>query len=106
MSRRRLLWFTFGFASTYAVFSRCIRKDLLVERLALTSRVDQEFRSLEARLSNLDSSPSVPTPDQVTRLTILLLFFSAEEFRILGFAIRIMMFRAGKVLHLEEILLA
>ncbi|TKY64033.1 hypothetical protein E2542_SST13923 [Spatholobus suberectus] len=67
MSRSRLLWFTFGFASTYAVLSHCVLKELLVERHALTSRMNNGFRALEARLSNIESSlpnrsSSIPAP--------------------------------------------
>ncbi|RDY06655.1 hypothetical protein CR513_09315, partial [Mucuna pruriens] len=80
MSRSRLLWFTFGFTSTYAVFSQCVLKDLLVERLSLTSHMENEFRALEARLSNIQSSlPNrsssipAPTPDQLQELELLTL---------------------------------
>nr|KYP57663.1 hypothetical protein KK1_003930 [Cajanus cajan] len=78
MSRSRLLWFTFGFASTYAVFSQSLVKDLLVERIALTSHIDHHFRNLEARLSRIESSSSDPSPDKGTTpcpgLTILVFF--------------------------------
>ncbi|KAG5009103.1 hypothetical protein AAZX31_07G057500 [Glycine max] len=67
MLRSRFLWFTFGFASTYAVLSQVVLKDLMLERHALTSHMERDFRILEARLSNIEeSSSSVPLPiDQV-----------------------------------------
>ena len=89
MLRSRFLWFTFGFASTYAVLSQVVLKDLMLERHALTSHMERDFRILEARLSNIEeSSSSVPLPiDQViviARCSIVLM----KKFRILGFAIR------------------
>ena len=89
MLRSRFLWFTFGFASTYAVLSQVVLKDLMLERHALTSHMERDFRILEARLSNIEeSSSSVPLPiDQViviARCSIILM----KKFRILGFAIR------------------
>ncbi|KAG5021777.1 hypothetical protein JHK85_018119 [Glycine max] len=63
MLRSRFLWFTFGFASTYAVLSQVVLKDLMLERHALTSHMERDFRILEARLSNIEeSSSSVPLP--------------------------------------------
>ena len=56
MMRTRLLWFSAGLASTSAVFSHFVWKDLWVDRHALASDIDQHFHALEARISNLESS--------------------------------------------------
>ncbi|CAJ1950329.1 unnamed protein product [Sphenostylis stenocarpa] len=61
MFRIRLLWFTFGFTSTYAVLSQYVLKDLLVKRNALASRMEHEFRVLETRISHLESSSTEPS---------------------------------------------
>ncbi|KAK7382009.1 hypothetical protein VNO80_00636 [Phaseolus coccineus] len=61
MSRSRLLWFTFGFASSYAVFSQCVLKDLLVQSNALSSHFEHEFRVLETRISQIESSSPKPS---------------------------------------------
>jgi len=71
------------------VLSQVVLKDLMLERHALTSHMERDFRILEARLSNIEeSSSSVPLPiDQViviARCSIILM----KKFRILGFAIR------------------
>ncbi|TKY64032.1 hypothetical protein E2542_SST13922 [Spatholobus suberectus] len=70
LSPCRLLWFTFGFASSYAVFSHCVLNELLVERHAQASLlINHQFRALQTQLSNIESSlqnhSSVSTPDQV-----------------------------------------
>ncbi|RZB59314.1 hypothetical protein D0Y65_042527 [Glycine soja] len=67
MSRSRLLWFTFGFASTYVALYQTVLKDLTLQRHAFTSHTERYFRILEARLSNIEqssSSSSVPAPNQ------------------------------------------
>ncbi|KAG4950949.1 hypothetical protein AAZX31_16G026500 [Glycine max] len=68
MSRSRLLWFTFGFASTYVALYQTVLKELTLQRHALTSHTERYFRILEARLSNIEqsssSSSSVPAPNQ------------------------------------------
>ncbi|BAT98046.1 uncharacterized protein HKW66_Vig0170180 [Vigna angularis] len=61
MSRSRLLWFSFGFASVYAVFSQTVLKDLLVQRYALPSYLEHEFRVLENRISQIESSSAKPS---------------------------------------------
>ncbi|XP_027335125.1 uncharacterized protein LOC113849420 isoform X2 [Abrus precatorius] len=71
MIRTRLLWFSLGFTSSAAVASHFVWKDLWVDRHALNSEMNQKFNSLEARLSNVESSLphqssiSVPHHDQV-----------------------------------------
>ena len=76
MSRSRLLWFTFGFASTYVALYQTVLKELTLQRHALTSHTERYFRILEARLSNIEqsssSSSSVPAPNQVTNYLLLL----------------------------------
>ncbi|MED6149427.1 hypothetical protein PIB30_062238 [Stylosanthes scabra] len=61
MMRTRLLWSSLGFVSTSAVFSHFIWKDLWVERHALSSEIDHHFHALQARVSNLESSSSLPS---------------------------------------------
>ncbi|KAL9304078.1 hypothetical protein ACSQ67_021341 [Phaseolus vulgaris] len=63
MSRSRLLWFTFGFASSYAVFSQCVLKALLVQSNALYSHLEDEFGALQTRISEIESS--LPKPSSV-----------------------------------------
>ncbi|KVI08229.1 hypothetical protein Ccrd_013400 [Cynara cardunculus var. scolymus] len=55
MLRTRLVWFTFGFASTAAVMSQFVYRDLLLDRHSLSCQLKQQFDSLESRLSNLES---------------------------------------------------
>ncbi|KAL5160867.1 hypothetical protein HKD37_07G018274 [Glycine soja] len=85
MAPSRFLWFTFGFASTYFV----VLKNLRRKCHALAYHMERDFRILEDRLSKFEeSSFSVPLPiDQViviARCSIVLM----KKFRILGFAIR------------------
>ncbi|KAL7612351.1 hypothetical protein Lser_V15G05897 [Lactuca serriola] len=55
MLRTRLVWFTFGFASTAAIMSQFVYKDLLLDRHSLSLQLKQQFDSLESRVSNLES---------------------------------------------------
>ncbi|KAK7389855.1 hypothetical protein VNO78_25151 [Psophocarpus tetragonolobus] len=71
MSRSRLLWFSLGFVTSYSVFSHTILKKLMAENFELCSSMERQFRPLEARLSNIESSlpnssPNTPSaPHQV-----------------------------------------
>ncbi|QCE02618.1 hypothetical protein DEO72_LG8g633 [Vigna unguiculata] len=60
MSRSRLLWFSFGFTSAYALFSLSLSKDLKVQRFVLSSCLEH-VGALENRISQIESSSSKPS---------------------------------------------
>ncbi|RZC64183.1 hypothetical protein C5167_025947 [Papaver somniferum] len=55
MMRTRLVSFGFGFCVTGAAIAQFFWKDLLTERISLTSEVKHKFDALEARISTLES---------------------------------------------------
>ncbi|KAI3980450.1 hypothetical protein MKX01_038622 [Papaver californicum] len=55
MMRTRLVSFGFGFCVTGAVIGQFVWKDLLTERISLTSEVNHKFDALQARISKLES---------------------------------------------------
>ncbi|XP_061349903.1 uncharacterized protein LOC133295121 isoform X2 [Gastrolobium bilobum] len=57
MMRTRLLWFSVGFMASAAAVSHFVWKDLWVDRHALVSDMNHKFDSLQARISNLESTP-------------------------------------------------
>ncbi|XP_022874645.1 uncharacterized protein LOC111393370 [Olea europaea var. sylvestris] len=55
MMRTRLLWFSLGFASTSAVMTHFVFKDLWIDRKCISSQLNEKFSSLDTRVSNLES---------------------------------------------------
>ncbi|KAL3835080.1 hypothetical protein ACJIZ3_009816 [Penstemon smallii] len=65
MFRTRLLWFSIGFASASAAITQFIVKDLWVDRTSISSKLKENFDSLDSRISNLESViSSKPTSPQ------------------------------------------
>lgn len=54
MMRIRLLWFTLGLTVTGGAISHFAWRDLLMDRLYLTSDMKAKFDALETRMSNLE----------------------------------------------------
>ncbi|RZC93693.1 hypothetical protein C5167_016319 [Papaver somniferum] len=55
MMRTRLVSFGFGFCVAGAAIAQFVWKDLLTERISLTTEVKHKFDGLEARISTLES---------------------------------------------------
>ncbi|KAI3919444.1 hypothetical protein MKW98_030155 [Papaver atlanticum] len=55
MMRTRFVSFGFSFCVTGAAIAQFVWKDLLTERISLTSEVKHKFDALEARISTLES---------------------------------------------------
>ncbi|KAK6930517.1 hypothetical protein RJ641_004611, partial [Dillenia turbinata] len=55
MLRIRLFWFAVGFSVTGTAISQFVWRDLMNDRLALSSQLKQRYDALNARVSNLES---------------------------------------------------
>ncbi|XP_075504040.1 uncharacterized protein LOC142541390 [Primulina tabacum] len=61
MIRTRMLWFSFGFASASATIAQFVYKDLLFDSNSIASQMKERFKSLDSRVSNLESAFSSKT---------------------------------------------